>query len=100
MIDPHGQRLAKAIQAGDRGAFEELFDHFFDRIHAYARARTPSSEAAARVTEQVLATALESIHDYDARTEVNGWMLSILNRVLEHGGAARASSGAPGSPHS
>ena len=81
MIDPHGQRLAKAIAAGDRGAFEELFEHFFSRVYAYARRRTPSSEVAQRVTEETLRIALEKLPDTDGSVDVNQFVLAILTRV-------------------
>lgn len=56
--------LARRVAAGDRGAFDELFDRSFARLHGYFR-DLPQAEAHAAIWEvlEQLFAALDTVDD-------------------------------------
>jgi DNA-directed RNA polymerase specialized sigma24 family protein len=92
----HRVDLAQARQAAvaDPSAFAALFEDWFDRVYGFARRRSPTREAAERVTERTLALALAQLADYDGRLPFSAWLLGLLKRELRASGANRSAEGA------
>lgn len=79
-------RLVEAARAGDQGAFGQLFDHWFDRVHDLSRRIVRDDGIAGEVAQDAFLkawTKLDSLDDVDA---FGGWLLRIarngsLNRL-------------------
>lgn len=84
-------RLVAATLAGDRRAYDALFDLSFRRVHAYVTRRVPGDEPAKELTAQILSDVFADLDCYDAEVPYAAWLLRYTReRTLK-----RITSGAP-----
>ena len=69
--------LAQRAQAGDRTAFETLYNEFSDRVYFFAKRNIGSSDAARDITSETFVTALERIGELRSGESFIGWLYSI-----------------------
>ena len=79
---PHDDATAVRHACDDPAAFEVLYRRYRNRIYWYVRARTPSDEDAADLTQQVFVHALAALHHYHERKgSVAAWLFSIARHA-------------------
>ena len=69
--------LARRAQAGDRSAFETLYNEFFDKVYFFAKRNVGSEDAAREITSETFASALEHIGELRSGESFVGWLYSI-----------------------
>lgn len=69
--------LAAKAKAGDRAAFETLYNEFSEKVFFFALRSTGSSEAARDITSETFVTALEHICELRFDESFIGWLFSI-----------------------
>jgi RNA polymerase sigma-70 factor (ECF subfamily) len=75
--------LARRVAAGERSAFDALFDRYADRVHALACRRASGLESARDLTECMLARVFSDIGQYRGDVALDGWVLVRCRRALE-----------------
>lgn len=80
----HGEDLAlvRRAVAGDRVAFDVLFDRYVDRIHSFALRRGEGIGSAQELTERILERVFGEIAEYQGAVSLDGWVLARCKRVL------------------
>jgi RNA polymerase sigma-70 factor (ECF subfamily) len=67
---------------GDPAAFEVLYLRHRDQIYRYLRARTPSENDAADLTQHVFVQALERLHQYRSRKgSFAAWLFAVARHA-------------------
>jgi RNA polymerase sigma-70 factor, ECF subfamily len=78
--------LVKAAQAGDMGAFGELFDRYYDVVYRYVLFRMGDRSFAEDVTQETFVRALRRISSvsYQGR-DIGAWFVTIArNLIFDH----------------
>jgi RNA polymerase sigma-70 factor (ECF subfamily) len=80
----HEKSLIQAAQAGDRGAFEHLYDTFFPGLYGYIRSRMPTTVDAEDVVSDVVLTVVRKLGDFRWRFpgSFRAWLFQIARRKL------------------
>jgi RNA polymerase sigma-70 factor, ECF subfamily len=66
----------------DHHVFEVLYLRYRDRIYRYLRARTPSEDDAADLTQQVFLKAIDRLHQYRPKTgSFAAWLFAIARHA-------------------
>src|SRR5947209_6911559 len=66
----------------DPAVFEVLYLRYRDRIYRYLRARTPSEQDAADLTQHVFLQALERLHQYRSRKgSFAAWLFAVARHA-------------------
>ena len=71
------KELVSRAQAGDRSAFEALYNENMERVYAFAKRNLGSDDAARDVTAETFASALEHIGELRSGESFIGWLYSI-----------------------
>jgi DNA-directed RNA polymerase specialized sigma24 family protein len=74
--------LARRVAAGERSAFDALFDRYADRVQALAHRHAAGLESARELTERMLARVFTDIARYQGDVSLDGWVLSRCKPVL------------------
>lgn len=74
--------LAKRAAAGERAAFDALFDRYADRIHALARRRASGLESGRDLTEYMLERLFGDVAKYEGDISLDWWVLGQCARAL------------------
>jgi DNA-directed RNA polymerase specialized sigma24 family protein len=74
--------LAKRVAAGDRVAFDTLFDRYVDRVHSFALRRAEGLGSAQELTERILERAFGEIAEYQGDVSLDGWVLARCKRAI------------------
>ena len=69
--------LAAKAKAGDKAAFEALYNQFSEKVFFFALRSTDSSEAARDITSETFVTALEHIGELRNDESFIGWLYSV-----------------------
>jgi RNA polymerase sigma-70 factor (ECF subfamily) len=78
--------LVKAVQAGDKAAFGELFDRYYDVVYRYVLFRMGDRTLAEDVTQETFVRALRRISSvsYQGR-DIGAWFVTIArNLIFDH----------------
>lgn len=80
-------RIAKRLLAGDRAAFDALFESYFPRLYRSALARLDGNADEAREIVQItFCRAFERIDSYRGEASLYGWMCQIMrNAMIDRG---------------
>jgi len=79
-----GTIVARA-QAGDPGAFGELYQRHVDRVYSYIAFRVRDTAVAEDLTQEVFLHALKALGSFSFRGAVAPWFMSIArNAVVDH----------------
>jgi DNA-directed RNA polymerase specialized sigma24 family protein len=73
--------LAKRVAAGDRVAFDTLFDRYVDRVHSFALRRAEGLGSAPELTERILERAFGEIAEYQEDVSLDGWVRGAAGRL-------------------
>ena len=75
--------LVRGVQDGNRGAFSQLYEAFFDRVYRYMLARVSSPTEAEDLTQEVFLKAMRAIGGYQFRgSPFAAWLFRIAHNVL------------------
>jgi RNA polymerase sigma-70 factor (ECF subfamily) len=87
----HGDKaLVARVLAGDQGAFDELFQQYFDRLYRFALARLRNDpDTAEDVVQQTLCKAMEKLRSYRGEAALFTWLCQICRNVITDGYRAR-----------
>jgi RNA polymerase sigma factor (sigma-70 family) len=85
--------LVELAQAGDRDAFAELYDRYFDRIYDFLTRMMRNRSEAEDITQDTFIRAMNSLGRLDSTSSFKSWLFTIarntaLNR-LERSGRSR-----------
>src|SRR5262249_28995511 len=70
---------------GPRSDAARWLEEHGDALYRFARARTGSREAAEDIVQETFLAALESRHQFQNRSSVRTWLLSILrHKIADH----------------
>ena len=69
--------LVRKAQAGDKSAFETLYNEFFDKVFFFAKRNAGSEDAARDITSETFTSALEHIGELRSEESFVGWLYSI-----------------------
>ncbi len=87
--------LARRAADANPVAFESLFSDAIERVHAFVLRRTPSPEAAQRVSERALTRMFASLARYEGSDSFAAWLLVIVKQELRNDALATRPSAAP-----
>jgi RNA polymerase sigma-70 factor (ECF subfamily) len=77
------KRLANQLLAGDRKAFDRLFEDNFARLYRFAIARLADDpEGAREVVQMTLTRAIRKIHTYRAESAMFTWLCAICRNEI------------------
>jgi RNA polymerase sigma-70 factor (ECF subfamily) len=76
--------LIQAAQAGDRGAFERLYEAFFPGLYGYVRSRMSTTVDAEDLVSDVVLSIVQSLSDFRWRHpgSFRAWVFQIARRKL------------------
>jgi RNA polymerase sigma-70 factor, ECF subfamily len=82
--DPELPRMIARAQAGDTGAFGELYTRYAGLILRYLYVRTREQESAQDLTQEVFVRVIKGIGGFEYRGEKSflGWLYTIAGNVL------------------
>jgi RNA polymerase sigma-70 factor (ECF subfamily) len=63
-------------------AFEELYAAWFDRIHAWVRARASDRTRAEDVTQEIFIAIYRSLGSFEGRSDFDAWVFGVARNVL------------------
>ena len=69
--------LADKARAGDRSAFEKLYDEFSMKVFYFIRQNVGADDAAEDITSETFTAAIENIHTLRKGESFVGWLYSI-----------------------
>jgi len=83
-VEPHSDKqLAARVLAGEQGAFDELFNQYFDRLYRFALARLRHDPNAAEdVVQQTLCKAIEKLGSYRGEAALFTWLCQICRNLI------------------
>lgn len=71
------------ILAGDRDAFQRLFDAYFPRLYRFARARLgPGDDDVREAVQQTFCRAIDRLDTYRGEAALYTWFCQILTNVI------------------
>ena len=73
--------VSKAI-AGDKAAFEELYNEYSDKVYFFALRNVGSEDAARDITSETFVNAFESIGTLQSEKSFSNWLFSIASEMM------------------
>ena len=80
MIDEDAQ-LMLAFKAGDRAAFERLFERWTPRLHTFLARMVRDRARAEELTQDVFVRIYKAAPRYEARTRFSTWLFGIAHNL-------------------
>jgi len=82
--DAEARLLVLRIQRGEREAAGALYERYFNRVHSYLRSGLRHAADAEDLAQQVFASALAALPEYDAdgQAPFRGWLFAIARNAL------------------
>jgi DNA-directed RNA polymerase specialized sigma24 family protein len=87
--------LVRRAAAGERAAFDTLFERYADKVFCYAAARARSSAEAERACEVALARVFGELHLYAGAVGLDAWVLDRVHRACAAQLAAAPAAATP-----
>lgn len=76
---PRDAALAQRAAAGDRAAFDHLYETYRQRVYAYALRRLRDTSDAEDVTQDVFLQAFRCLERYEGRSSLSTWLFGIAH---------------------
>jgi RNA polymerase sigma-70 factor (ECF subfamily) len=73
--------LARQAQQGDRDAFLELYQLYFNKVHNRVKSRVPVQHAE-DVTQEIFIAVARSLNHFEQRSKFSTWLYTIVNRQI------------------
>ncbi len=74
----------KKILAGDKEAFNDLYENHFRKIYNYVYMRLGNHDDAEDLTQDVFTAVVESLENYQGRSSLICWIYSITKNILRN----------------
>ncbi len=78
------RKLITAIRAGDPGAFEELYETYFRRVHNFSVAKLGNVAEAEDVTQEVFEAVYCCLDRFEGRSDLVVWIYGITRNLLNN----------------
>ena len=75
------RELVSRVQAGDRGALDELLTRHYDRIHAICRRIAGNDADAADATQEALLAIVRGLARFDGRSAFSTWSYRVATNA-------------------
>ena len=77
------EQVVQSAKAGDDGAFEQIYEEYFDKVYRYIYVRVGNPPDAEDLTEEVFLKALQSIGSFQWRgVSIAAWLFRIAHNVV------------------
>ena len=73
--------LVQAWQAGDRSAFERLYERHAERVWRYARYFSGNDEAAGEIVQETFLRVLKYLKSFEGRAKFSTWLFTVVRSV-------------------
>ena len=74
--------LIEGLRAGDKAAFDSLYERYLSRVYPFVAQRRLSRAATEALVHEVLANVFSSLHTYCGNTSFVVWVLGVLRHTL------------------
>lgn len=74
--------LVERVRAGDQGAFEELYDRYFARVHHFVARRLRNRADADETVQEVFVNVFASIDSYRGEAPFGAWLFGLTRRTV------------------
>jgi RNA polymerase sigma-70 factor (ECF subfamily) len=96
LSDPVAEpRLVRRVLAGERAAFDALYEAYFHRIYAFARRRAADAAQAEAWSGDVWLELLRRLPAHRGEAPLGGWIFAIARQVVARLEQADAPAAAP-----
>jgi len=76
------EELIERIKAGDRDAFDRLYERYFPRICGYVRRRIGNPADVDETVQEVFVNVFTSLDSYRAEAPFAAWVLGVARRTV------------------
>ncbi len=78
------ERLVRRIKNGDKNAFKEFYELFFEKVYRYAYKRLKNKEQAEDITSETFLRAIKGIKSFESRKNggLDIWMYTIERNLI------------------
>jgi RNA polymerase sigma-70 factor (ECF subfamily) len=77
------EQLMQAFAQGNRGAFDQLFERYRQRIYGFFRRRVPEVARAEELTQETFVAILHATGRYEPRAAFRAYLFAIAFRILK-----------------
>ncbi len=81
VLGNNDENLARLAQQGDRQAFLDLYNRYFQKVYNRVQGRVPASYAE-DVTQDIFIAVVRSLPTYQQRSQFSTWLYTIVNRQI------------------
>ena len=74
--------LVDRLRAGDRAAFDSLYERYLTRVYAFVAKRRLTRAASEALVTEVLANVFSSLDAYGGRTPFAAWVFGITRQTV------------------
>ena len=76
------ERLVQRVRAGDRAAFDELYDRYFKRVYGFLDRRLRNRADTEETTQEVFINVFSSIDGFRGDAPFAAWIFGLTRRTL------------------
>lgn len=76
------EELVERLKAGDRAAFEEVYERFFKRIYLFVDRRLRNPSDTEETVQEVFINVFNSIDSYRAEAPFAAWVFGLTRRTI------------------
>jgi RNA polymerase sigma-70 factor (ECF subfamily) len=76
------ETLVERILAGDRGAFEQLYERYFGRVYGFVRRRLGNRADAEETVQEIFVGVFSCLDSYRREAPLGAWILGIARRTV------------------
>jgi RNA polymerase sigma-70 factor (ECF subfamily) len=74
--------LVERILAGDRDAFDRVYERYFGRVYGFVRKRLDNGADAEETVQEVFINVFSCLESYRREAPLGAWILGIARRVV------------------
>jgi RNA polymerase sigma-70 factor (ECF subfamily) len=82
LTPPTDEALVEKLRAGDRDAFETLYDRFLPRIYQYVDRRLRNRADTEETVQEVFFNVFNSVDSYRGEAPFGAWVFGLTRRTL------------------
>ena len=75
-------KLIERILAGDREAFDRLYEHYFGRVYSFVRKRLDNRADVEETVQEVFVSVFSCLDSYRREAPLGAWILGIARRTV------------------
>ena len=74
--------LVNRVRAGEREAFDRLYESYFNRVYGFTNRRVRDSHDTEEIVQEIFTTAFTAIHGYRGEAPFGAWLFGLARRVI------------------